>query len=112
MNTFDPLSPHKEEESFLEGFKLHMWIAFREFDVNFYETYVFTIVVGCTLLWAFSSMLQYVWNCGNPRAKAENKALVLLKDDLQKSGPYKRDRSGMPEANAVIKIHAVIFKHS
>ena len=57
MNTFDPLSPHREDESHLESFKLHMWIAFREFDINFYETYVFTIVVGCTLLWAFSSVL-------------------------------------------------------
>ena len=57
MNSFDPLSPVKDEESFLEGFKLHMWLAFREFDINFYETYVFTVVVGLTLLWAVSSIL-------------------------------------------------------
>lgn len=37
---------------------------------------------------------------------------MLLKDDLQKSGPYKRDRSGMPTEESIIKMHAVIFKHT
>ena len=111
-SAFDPYGHLSEEQSYWEGFKLHMWLAFREFDANFYETYVFTIVVGFTLLWAFSSVIQYIIHCGNPKAKAENRALVLLKDDLHKSGPYKRDRAGMPEANSVIKLHAVIFKHA
>lgn len=113
MNTFEPLSPSQHDDtSYWEGFKLHMWLAFREFDINFYETYVFTVVIGCTLLWALTSILQFLCNCGSPSLKAENKALLQLKDDLMRAGPYKRDRSGVPESNSVIKLHAVIFKHS
>ena len=36
----------------------------------------------------------------------------MLKDDLVKSGPYKRDRAGMPQEDSIIKLHAVIFKHA
>ena len=57
MNTFDPLSPVKDEGTYWEGFYLHLYMAFREFDINFYETYVFAVVVGGTLLWATASLL-------------------------------------------------------
>ena len=112
MNFFDPLSPSKDEADYFSGFRMHLYIAFREFDANFYETYVFSaVIVGC-IIWAICSVLQYLWNCRDYKAKELNRALVLLKDDLVKSGPYKRDRSGMPESESVIKLHAVIFKHA
>ena len=38
--------------------------------------------------------------------------MVLLKDDLVKAGPYKRDHSGIPASESVIKLHAVVFKHA
>ena len=88
-----------------------MWLAFREFDINYYETYVFTLVIGGTIVWAVFSLIQKLLSCRKDSQK-ENRALILLKDDLMKAGPYKRDRSGMPVSDAVIKIHAVVFKHS
>ena len=112
MNFFDPLSPSKDEEDYFSSFRTHLWLAFREFDANHYETYVFSIVIFGCIIWAICSILQYLWNCGDTKTKELNKALVLMKDDLIKAGPFKRDRSGMPEADSVIKLHAVIFKHS
>ena len=38
--------------------------------------------------------------------------MILLKDDLVKAGPFKRDRQGIPTEESIIKLHAVIFKHS
>lgn len=61
INEFSPLNPVKEEPTYLEGFQTHMYIAFREFDITFYETYVFSVVLGCTLLWAIATVLQ--WLC-------------------------------------------------
>ena len=112
MNEFKPLNPSTEKLTYWEGFQTHMFLAFREFDLNYYETYVFTIVISGTLLWAFATLLQWLWNCRNEAGKKENQALALLKDDLIKSGPYKRDRSGMPTQESIIKLHAVIFKHA
>ena len=90
-----------------------MWLAFREFDITFFETYVFTIVIAFSVLWAIFSVVQWVWKRFNsPEEKQLRKEMVLLKDDLTKSGPYKKDRAGMPQEDSIIKLHAVIFKHS
>ena len=110
MNSFSPLAPQEELSTF-DGFKQHLWLAFREFDINYYETYVFTLVIGGTIIWAIVSLLQKLFSWRKDKS-GENRALTLLRDDLQKAGPYKRDRSGMPVQDAIIKIHAVVFKHA
>ena len=68
MSEFTPLSGQsyfESEKDFWNGFKLHMWLAFREFDITFFETYVFTIVITFSLLWAIFSVIQWVWNRRN-----------------------------------------------
>jgi len=86
-------------------------MAFREFDINFYETYVFVIVISGTMIWAIASALQTLCTWNSSKRK-ENQALMLLRNDLSKAGPYKKDKSGVPEQESVIKLHAVIFKHA
>jgi len=116
QNTFDPLLPAASGSSVnhFDGFKQHMFMAFREFDVLFYETYVFTVVISFAIIWALFTIIQWIYDYCNadPRLKLQSRALTLLKDDLIKAGPYKRDRSGIPISESVIKLHAVIFKHS
>ncbi len=110
----DNLTPQYEQlhrQEHWDGFKTHLRLAFREFDVNYYETYIFSVVISFTALWAIATLLQYLF-CRKKSDSKGNKALTLLKDDLHKSGPYKRDRSGMPIEESVIKMHAVIFKHA
>ena len=90
----------------------HLWLAFREFDiVNYYETYVFVFVIGGTMIWALATTLQTICTWNSAKRK-ENQALILLRNDLSKAGPYKKDKSGVPEQQSVIKLHAVIFKHA
>jgi len=72
---------------------------------------VFVVVIGFSALWAIVTAIQTLCSW-NTKAKQENRALVLLRDDLQKAGPYKKDRSGIPEHESIIKMHAVIFKHA
>ena len=65
---FTPMQVQPEPE-FFDGFRTHLWLAFREFDPNFYETYVFVIVIFFTLLWATFSVLQWLCNCGKTKEK-------------------------------------------
>ena len=37
---------------------------------------------------------------------------MLLKDDLTRGGPYKRDPRGNPTNKSLVTLHAIIFKHS
>ena len=74
------LTPREGQDPW-EGFKKHLYFAFREFDINYYETYVFVIVIGFTMLWAVVTVLQTICNW-NSEKKKENQALVLLRDDL------------------------------
>ena len=78
----------------------------------YYETYVFVLVAVCTILWILSSIIQWLWSCRDAKGRKESRNLILLKDDLIKAGPYKRDRSGIPVNDCMIKLHAVIYKHS
>lgn len=90
-----------------------MYFAFREFDFVFYETYVVTFVLGFAFIWGFITVIKWIYDycTADPKKKLESRFITLLKDDLMKAGPYKRDRSGIPESDSVIKLHAVIFKH-
>ena len=90
-----------------------MYLAFREVDIpQYYETYVFVLVAVGTVLWILSSIIQWLWTCRDAKGKQEHRNLVLLKDDLIKAGPYKRDRGGIPVNDCMVKLHAVIYKHS
>jgi len=112
MNSFNPLLDNSKLGHW-QAFKKHLYMAFRSFDIaNYYETYVFVVVISLTALWALASFAHWLCTCRNAPSKKENQALALLKDDLVKSGPYKRDRSGIPERESIIKLHAVIFKHA
>ena len=87
-------------------------MAFREFDIaNYYETYLFVIVISGTMIWAIATTLQTICTWNSAKRK-ENQALRHLRNDLSKAGPYKKDKSGVPEQMSVIKMHAVIFKHA
>ena len=76
------MQPMQEERSSLDGFLLHMYMAFREFDLMFYETYVFTVVFAIVFLWFLTSGFKWIYaRCCDPN-RGENKALRHLKDDL------------------------------
>lgn len=43
-------------------------MAFREFDITFYETYVMVIVFGMTFIWALSSGTMWIYaRCCDPK---------------------------------------------
>lgn len=90
------------------GIKMQLFLAFREFDINYYEVYVLTLVLSCLAIWGLIVFFRWLFS---PQKK-DNIHVKLLKDDLVKSGPYKRDAKGIPTDESLVKLHAIIHRHS
>ena len=81
--------------------------------VDYFETYV-TVAAFFVLLWIIASNMRVVCDTYVCRKKKyeENIHLTLLKDDLIKCAPFKRNPKGQIKNDSLIKLHGIIFKHS
>ena len=48
---------YDKDANFLSGFKMHMWLAFREFDIMYMETYIFTVIIGFSIIWGIFTVI-------------------------------------------------------
>ena len=79
----------------------------------YFETYVYFAASIVLFYIAVTNGWWYVkYYAGYIKTSEDNVALSLLKDDLIQSAPYKRNHKGEINIKSLVKLHAIIFKHS
>ena len=79
----------------------------------YFETYVYFAASIVLFYIAVTNGWWYVkYYAGYIKTSEDNIALSLLKDDLIQSAPYKRNHKGEINIKSLVKLHAIIFKHS
>ena len=80
--------------------------------LDYIETYVF-IMAGLTMVWIVFTNCHWAirYYCCTKKTE-ENIHLTLLKDDLIKAAPFKKNPKGEVNFESLIKLHGVAYKHA
>ena len=101
-------------EWFYEACKHELEMAFiKAPGLEYFETYVTIFGVFAFICIMVANLPDFCLTlCRCKKKRGESIHLTLLKDDLMKSAPFKKNPKGQINMDSLIKLHGIIFKHS